>query len=127
MRMVKEIHSKDAPAAIGPYSQAIEAGDFIYVSGQMGVDPESGEPAEGIENQTKQVLENIKAILTEAGTDFSQVVKFTIYLKSMDTFATVNEIYGSYLEEPYPARATVEVSRLPKDVLVEMDVVVYKG
>jgi len=124
--MVKEIHSKDAPAAIGPYSQAIEAGDFIYVSGQMGVDPESGEPAEGIENQTKQVLENLKAILTEAGADFSQAVKFTIYLKSMDTFATVNEIYGSYLEEPYPARATVEVSRLPKDVLVEMDVVVYK-
>src|SRR5699024_10308923 len=127
MRMVKEIHSKGAPAAIGPYSQAIKEGDFIYVSGQMGVDPESGEPAEGIKNQTIQVRENIKAILTEAGTDFSQVLKFTIYLKSSDTFATVNEIYGSYLEEPYPARATVEVSLLPKDVLVEMDVVVYKG
>lgn len=123
--MVKEIHSKKAPAAIGPYSQAIEAGDFIYVSGQIGMDPESGEVVEGLENQTKQVLENLKAILSEAGADFSQVVKFTIYLKSMDTFATVNEIYGSYLTKPYPARATVEVSRLPKDVLVEMDVVVY--
>lgn len=125
--MVKEIYSTNAPAAIGPYSQAIQAGDFIYVSGQIGMDPESGEVADGLENQTKQVLENLKAILTEAGTDFSQVVKFTIYLKSMDTFATVNEIYGSYLEKPYPARATVEVSRLPKDVLVEMDVVVYTG
>jgi len=125
--MVKEIHSKNAPAAIGPYSQAIQAGDFIYVSGQIGIDPENGEVADGLENQTKQVLENLKAILSEAGTDFSQVVKFTIYLKSMDTFATVNEIYGSYLEKPYPARATVEVSRLPKDVLVEMDVVVYTG
>lgn len=123
--MVKEIYSENAPAAIGPYSQAIQAGDFIYVSGQIGMDPKSGEVVEGLENQTKQVLENLKAILTEAGTDFSQVVKFTIYLKSMDTFATVNEIYGSYLEKPYPARATVEVSRLPKDVLVEMDVVVY--
>lgn len=123
--MVKEIYSENAPAAIGPYSQAIQAGDFIYVSGQIGMDPQNGEVVEGLENQTKQVLENLKAILTEAGTDFSQVVKFTIYLKSMDTFATVNEIYGSYLEKPYPARATVEVSRLPKDVLVEMDVVVY--
>jgi len=123
--MVKEIYSENAPAAIGPYSQAIQAGDFIYVSGQIGMDPQNGEVVEGLENQTKQVLENLKAILTEAGTDFSKVVKFTIYLKSMDTFATVNEIYGGYLEKPYPARATVEVSRLPKDVLVEMDVVVY--
>lgn len=123
--MLEEVYSKNAPAAIGPYSQAIKAGDFIYVSGQIGIDPASGEVVTGIEEQTKQVLENLKAILTEANAGFSQVVKFTIYLKSMDTFATVNEIYGSYLQEPYPARATVEVSRLPKDVLVEMDVVVY--
>ena len=123
--MVKEIHTENAPAAIGPYSQAIQAGDFIYVSGQIGVDPASGEVVEGIENQTHRVLKNLEAILTEAGTNFSQVVKFTIYLTSIDEFATVNEIYGSYLEKPYPARATVEVSRLPKDVLVEMDVVVY--
>lgn len=123
--MIKEIHTENAPAAIGPYSQAIEAGDFIYVSGQIGVDPASGEVTEGIENQTHQVLKNLQAILKEANTDFSKVVKFTIYLTSMEDFATVNDIYGSYLEKPYPARATVEVSRLPKDVLVEMDVVVY--
>ncbi|MGY0693368.1 RidA family protein [Virgibacillus sp. FSP13] len=123
--MVKAIHTENAPAAIGPYSQAIQAGDFIYVSGQIPINPATGEVEQGIEKQTGQVLENLKAILDEAGTDFSQVVKFTIYLSSMDDFATVNEIYGSYLKEPYPARATVEVSRLPKDVLVEMDVVVY--
>ena len=123
--MVKEIHTTNAPAASGPYSQAIEAGDFIYVSGQIPVEPATGEVVEGIEEQTHQVLKNLKAILTEAGANFSQVVKFTIYLASIEDFATVNEIYGSYLEKPYPARATVEVSRLPKDVLVEMDVVVY--
>lgn len=123
--MMKAIHSQDAPAAIGPYSQAIQAGDFIFVSGQLGVDPSTGEVASGIEAQTKQVLENLKSILKEANTDFTKAVKFTIYLSSMDDFATVNEIYGSYLEEPYPARVTVEVSRLPKDVLVEMDVIVY--
>lgn len=123
--MVKEIHTENAPAAIGPYSQAIEAGDFIYVSGQIPVDPATGDLVQGIEEQTHQVLKNLKAILTEAGANFSQVVKFTIYLTSIDDFATVNEIYGSYLEKPYPARATVEVSKLPKDALVEMDVVVY--
>ncbi|HEY4601810.1 MAG TPA: RidA family protein [Cerasibacillus sp.] len=123
--MMKAIHSQDAPAAIGPYSQAIEAGDFIFVSGQLGVDPSTGEVASGIEAQTKQVLENLKSILKEANTDLSKAIKFTIYLSSMEDFATVNEIYGSYLEEPYPARVTVEVSRLPKDVLVEMDVIVY--
>lgn len=125
--MIKEIHTTHAPAAIGPYSQAIQAGDFIYVSGQIGVDPASGEVTEGIEKQTHRVLANLQAILKEVGTDFSKAVKFTIYLKSIEDFAVVNEIYGSYLEKPYPARATVEVSRLPKDVLVEMDVVVYTG
>ncbi|SDQ11193.1 2-iminobutanoate/2-iminopropanoate deaminase [Virgibacillus subterraneus] len=123
--MVKAIHTVYAPAAIGPYSQAIQAGDFIYVSGQIGIDPANSEVVDGIEKQTEQVLANLQAILTEAGANFSQVVKFTIYLNSMDDFATVNEIYGGFLTEPYPARATVEVSRLPKDVLVEMDVIVY--
>jgi 2-iminobutanoate/2-iminopropanoate deaminase len=124
--MSKAIHTENAPAAIGPYSQAIEAGDLIYVSGQIPIDPTTGEVVEGIEKQTHQVLKNLQAIFSEAKADFSQVVKFTIYLQSMEEFATINEIYGSYLSEPYPARATVEVSRLPKDVLVEMDVVVYK-
>ncbi len=124
--MSKEIHTNKAPAAIGPYSQAIEAGDFIYLSGAIPLNPETSEVAEGIKNQTVQVMENLKAILTEAGTDFSKVVKFTIYLASMEDFAVVNEVYGGYLEKPYPARATVEVSRLPKDVSVEIDAIVYK-
>lgn len=123
--MVKEVYTDKAPAAIGPYSQAIQAGDYVFVSGQIPVDPKTGEVVEGIENQTKQVMENMKAVLEEAGASFSQVVKFTIFINSMEDFATINEIYGSYLEKPYPARATVEVSRLPKDVLVEMDAVVY--
>lgn len=123
--MVKELHTAYAPEAIGPYSQAIQAGDFVYVSGQIGIDPANGEVVDGIEKQTEQVLANLQAILTEAGTKFSQVVKFTIYLNTMNDFATVNEIYGAYLTKPYPARATVEVSRLPKNVLVEMDAIIY--
>src|SRR5699024_4131317 len=123
---MKEIHSTNAPEAIGPYSQAIQAGDFIYVSGQIGVDPKSGDVVEGIQQQTKQVLDNLQAVLKEADVDFTNVVKFTIYLTSMDDFATVNEIYGSYLTKPYPARVCVEVSRLPKDVVVEMDAIAYK-
>lgn len=122
---MKEVFTNKAPEAIGPYSQAMIAGDFLYASGQIGINPETGEVVEGIEAQTKQVMENLKAILREAGVDFSQVVKFTIYLSNMDDFATVNEIYGSYLKKPYPARATIEVSRLPKDVLVEIDAVAY--
>ena len=122
---MKEVFTKKAPEALGPYSQAIVAGDFLFASGQIGIDPETGEVVEGIEAQTKQVMENLKAVLAEAGADFSNVVKFTIYLNSMDDFQTVNEIYGSFLEKPYPARATIEVSRLPKDVLVEIDAIAY--
>lgn len=123
--MVKAIYTESAPAAIGPYSQAIQAGDFIYISGQIPVNPESGEVVDGIEKQTTQVMDNLQAVLKEANADFSQVVKFTIYLDSMDNFATVNEVYGGYLKQPYPARACVEVSRLPKDVLVEIEAIVY--
>lgn len=122
---MKEVFTNKAPEAIGPYSQAMIAGDFIYTSGAIGIDPATGEVVEGIEAQTHQVMKNLQAILEEAGTDFSKVVKFTIYLDSMEDFATVNEIYGSYLEEPYPARSTIEVSRLPKDVLVEIDAIAY--
>ncbi|GGA63289.1 RidA family protein [Ornithinibacillus halotolerans] len=124
--MGKEVFTSKAPAAIGPYSQAVELGNILFVSGQIGINPETGEVVPGIEAQTKQVMENLKHILEEAGTDFSKVGKFTIYLSSMDDFATVNEIYGSYLQKPYPARATIEVSRLPKDVLVEIDALVVK-
>jgi len=123
--MVKAIHTENAPAAIGPYSQAIQAGDFLYISGQIPVDPKTGELVEGIENQTNQVMKNLGEIMKEAGTDFSQAVKFNIYLKSLDHFATVNDIYGSYLSQPYPARACIEISKMPKDALVEMEAVVY--
>lgn len=123
---MKEVFTNKAPEAIGPYSQAIVAGDFLYASGAIGINPETGEVVDGgVEEQTKQVMSNLREVLKEGGARFSDVVKFTIYLKSMDDFATVNEIYGSYLEKPYPARATVEVSRLPKDVLVEIDAVAY--
>ncbi|WP_080872244.1 RidA family protein [Oceanobacillus timonensis] len=123
---MKAIQTSNAPAAIGPYSQAIEAGDFLYISGQIPINPETSEVVEGIEAQTKQVLANLQAILDEAGLSFANAVKFTIFLNSMEDFATVNDIYGNALTEPYPARACVEVSRLPKDVLVEMDLVAYR-
>jgi len=122
---MKEVFTEDAPAAIGPYSQAMVAGDFVFASGAIGVDPKTGDIADDVTGQTKQVMNNLKAVLAEAGTDFSKVVKFTIYLNSMDDFATVNEVYGAYLEKPYPARATVEVARLPKDLLVEIDAIAY--
>lgn len=122
---MKEIFTNKAPAAIGPYSQAIIAGDFLYASGAIPLDPETGDVVDGIEQQTAQVMDNLKVILEEAEANFSNVVKFTIYLQSMEDFATVNDIYGTYLEKPYPARATIEVSRLPKDVLVEIDAVAY--
>lgn len=122
---MREIFTNKAPEAIGPYSQAVIAGDFLYASGSIGINPANGELVEGIDKQTMQVMENLRTILQEGNADFSQVVKFTIYLKNINDFAKVNEIYGRYLTKPYPARATVEVSRLPKDALVEMDVVAY--
>ncbi|MEQ6377153.1 RidA family protein [Bacillaceae bacterium S4-13-56] len=125
--MRKVIQTNGAPQAIGPYSQAIDAGGFVFVSGQIPIDPTTSEVVEGIENQTHQVMKNLNAILKEASITFQEVVKFTIYLNSMDDFAKVNEIYATYLEQPYPARATVEVSRLPKDVLIEMDVIAVKS
>src|SRR5699024_2164781 len=124
--MSKEIHTNKAPEAIGPYSQAIEAGDFIYLSGAIPLDPETGEIAEGITNQTVQVMENLKAILTESGTDFSHVVKFTSYLATMEDFATGNEVYGDYLEQPYPARSSAEVSLLTSLVSIAIDAIIYK-
>lgn len=121
--MLKAIHTESAPAAIGPYSQAIQAGELVFVSGQIPVDPDTGKIVEGIAKQTEQVMENLNAVLKEAGTDFTQAIKCTIYLNAMEDFTTVNEIYGSYFIEPYPARATIEVSKLPKDVLIEIDII----
>ncbi|MDC3424444.1 RidA family protein [Aquibacillus sp. 3ASR75-11] len=124
--MSKAIETNQAPKAIGPYSQAIEAGDLLFISGQIAINPETNEIVEGIENQTDQVMKNLEAILKEANRSFANVVKFTIYLKSMDNFPVVNDLYKQFLTTPYPARATVEVSRLPKDVEIEIDAIATK-
>lgn len=113
-----------APGAIGPYSQAIRAGQFLYISGQIPLDPVSGEVIRsGIGDETKKVLENLKAIVEAAGGTLNDFVKTTIFLKDMNHFAAVNEVYGSYFQQPFPARATIEVSRLPKDVNVEIEAI----
>ena len=122
--MKKVISTAEAPKAIGPYSQAIEAGGFIFVSGQIPLIPATGEIVEGsIEVQTARVLENLKAILEAAGASLEDVVKTTVYITNMDDFAKVNGIYGQYFQENPPARVCVEVSKLPKGALVEIDVI----
>ncbi|WRC93590.1 RidA family protein [Helicobacter pylori] len=125
--MKEVIHSTLAPKAIGPYSQAITTNDLVFVSGQLGIDASTGEfKGADIHSQTTQSMENIKAILKEAGLGMDSVVKTTILLKSLDDFAVVNEIYGSYFTEPYPARATFQVAKLPKDALVEIEAIAIK-
>lgn len=125
--MKKIIKTPDAPLAIGPYSQAVEAGGFLFVSGQIPLDPATGAIVPGdVKQQTKRVMENAKAVLAAAGYDMSRVVKATIYLTDMNDFALVNEVYGSYFSSDPPARATIETSRLPKDVIVEMDFIAVK-
>ncbi|GAA9973637.1 RidA family protein [Helicobacter pylori] len=125
--MKEVIHSTLAPKAIGPYSQAIATNDLVFVSGQLGIDASTGEfKGADIHSQTTQSMENIKAILKEAGLGMGSVVKTTILLKSLDDFSVVNEIYGSYFKEPYPARATFQVAKLPKDALVEIEAIAIK-
>ena len=126
--MEKEVvYSTDAPKPIGPYSQAVWAGNMLFVSGQIALNPQTGELIqENIETETKTVLNNIKAILAEAGIDFSNIVKTSIFLKNMDDFATVNTIYASYFTANFPARETVQVSKLPKDVNVEISVIAIR-
>ncbi|OOP77210.1 reactive intermediate/imine deaminase [Helicobacter pylori] len=125
--MKEVIHSTLAPKAIGPYSQAIATNDLVFVSGQLGIDASTGEfKGTDIHSQTTQSMENIKAILKEANLGMDSVVKTTILLKSLDDFAVVNEIYGSYFKEPYPARATFQVAKLPKDALVEIEAIAIK-
>ncbi|BAJ56494.1 RidA family protein [Helicobacter pylori] len=125
--MKEVIHSTLAPKAIGPYSQAIATNDLIFVSGQLGIDASTGEfKGADIHSQTTQSMENIKAILKEVGLGMDSVVKTTILLKSLDDFSVVNEIYGSYFKEPYPARATFQVAKLPKDALVEIEAIAIK-
>ncbi|WP_100958703.1 RidA family protein [Helicobacter pylori] len=125
--MKEVIHSTLAPKAIGPYSQAIATNDLVFVSGQLGIDASTGEfKGADIHSQTTQSMENIKAVLKEVGLGMDSVVKTTILLKSLDDFSVVNEIYGSYFKEPYPARATFQVAKLPKDALVEIEAIAIK-
>ena len=126
--MFGSVTTPHAPGAIGPYSQAIRAGDFVFLSGQIPLDPASGQLVEGgIVEQTHQVLKNLGAVLEAAGTSYAGVVKTTVYLADMGEFGAMNEIYGSYFKAPAPARATVQAARLPRDVRVEIDAIAYVG
>lgn len=125
--MKKIITSKNAPAPIGPYSHAVHVGNMLFVSGQVGKHPVSGDlMLADIKTETKQVMENVKGILTDAGMDFTNIVKTTIFLTDMNDFSSVNEVYGSYFSSDYPARETVQVSKLPLNVNVEISVIAVK-
>ena len=115
--MKKTIMAKDAPAAVGPYVHAVQAGNLLYASGQLGLVPETGELPEGIEAQTKQSLDNVGAVLRAAGYDYKDVIKTTVFIDNMDDFGTVNEIYATYFTGETPARSCVEVAKLPKGAL----------
>jgi 2-iminobutanoate/2-iminopropanoate deaminase len=122
--MKQAVSSPDAPKAIGPYSQAVRAGQLLFVSGQVPLDPATGEMVGGdIAAQTRRVFENLGAVLKAGGCSFNDVVRTTVFLADMNDFAEVNKVYGTYFLEPYPARATVQVARLPKDARVEIDVI----
>lgn len=124
---MKAINTEKAPKAIGPYSQAIEAGGMIFASGQLPIDPATGEFAEGgIKEQTRQSLTNAKHILEEAGTDLAHVVKTTVLLSDMDNFAAMNEVYAEFFSMPFPARSAVAVKTLPKNALVEVECIAVK-
>jgi len=122
--MREVISTKDAPQAIGPYSQAIQANGFVFISGQVAIDPTTQQVISGdVAAQTEQVLKNLTAILNAAGSGLEKVVRSTVFLKNMGDFAAMNQVYGRYFTSEPPARSTVEVARLPKDVLVEIDVI----
>ena len=122
--MKHSISSQKAPKAIGPYSPAVRAGQLLFVSGQVPIDPATGNMIDGgIADQTRRVLDNIGELLLAAGRSFGDVVRTTVFLADMNDFAVMNEVYGEYFAEPYPARATVQVARLPKDARVEIDVI----
>jgi 2-iminobutanoate/2-iminopropanoate deaminase len=122
--MKQAVSTPAAPKAIGPYSPAVRAGQLLFVSGQVAIDPRSNSYVAGdIKAETRRVLENIGALLKAASLDFSAVVRTTVFLSDMNDFAAMNEVYGGFFTEPYPARATVQVARLPKDARVEIDVI----
>ena len=120
--MKRSIETKNAPGALGPYSQGIQAGNLIFVSGQIPLNPENGTIPEGITSQTAQSLKNIKAIIEASECSMDNVVEVSVFLKDMNDFAAMNAVYETFFKVPYPARAAVEVARLPKDVLVEIKV-----
>ena len=125
---MKVISTKKAPAAIGPYSQAIQVGNLVYTSGQIPIDPATGAFVEGgIKEQTRQSLSNVKAILNEVGLDLNNVVKTTVFMADMNDFADMNAVYAEFFSEPYPARSAVAVKTLPKGALVEIEVVAEVG
>jgi 2-iminobutanoate/2-iminopropanoate deaminase len=127
MSVIRKINAENAPATIGPYSQAIATGNMIYLSAQIGLEPKSGKLVDGgIAAETKQALENIKAVLLAAGSDLTKVVFVNVYLANMNDFAAMNEVYADYFTEPYPARATVAVKSLPKNAKVEISAVAVK-
>ena len=128
MTPLTAVSTPDAPGAIGPYSQAIRAGDFLFLSGQIALDPATGQVVEGgVAEQAHQVLKNLGAVLTAAGASYDRVVKTTVYLADMSEFAAVNTIYAGYFSAPAPARATIQAAGLPRGVRVEIDVVAYLG
>lgn len=125
---MKQISTQNAPAAIGPYSQAIEVNGFVYASGQLPIDPSTGVfPEGGVKEQTRQSILNVKAILEEAGLALSNVVKTTVYLADMGDFAAMNEVYSQFFAQPFPARSAIAVKALPKGALVEVEVVAARG
>ena len=124
--MTKVVKTDKAPGAIGPYSQGIDIGNMIFFSGQIPLDPETGVMPKGIEAQTRRALDNVKGLLESQGLTFKNVVKTTVFLDNIDDFATMNGIYAEYFEEPYPARSAVEVAKLPKGALLEVEVIAVK-
>jgi 2-iminobutanoate/2-iminopropanoate deaminase len=125
IKMKKEVvTTKNAPGAIGPYSQAVKINNLVYTSGQLPIDADTGVMPQTIEEQTRQSLKNVEAIIKEAGSDMSKVIKTTVFLSDMNNFAKMNEVYSEFFTDAYPARSAVEVARLPKDALVEIEVIV---